>query len=215
MPPMWRCGAGARQVTIVEAGVGRVAVERALALVAEPCDVLLSFGFAGALIPGLEPGDLVVPSSVTWDGTAVRERYEFATHLVAGVARTLPGDLRGRAVRGTLLSSPVVLATPPDKEAAGVRWGAVAVEMEAAGLVTYAREHGVRLVALRAILDPVQRSLEGLPPDLERSWGARARLMTRPALWPLIMALRGDVRMAAAALTRAARVVLPWLCEEL
>lgn len=206
--PTWEGFAGPRTVTVVEGGMGSEAARRAVASVRDRPDVLVSFGFAGALIQGLEPGFLIIAGGVTWRSSTGLERYQFPAHVVRRMEAVLPEDLRVRSVRGDLLSSPVVLATPEQKEEAGRVSRAVAVEMETATLAEYSRRCGVELVALRVILDPLERSLEGLPANLSNSWGARTRLVTMPSVWPRIAALRRDARIAAAALTRAAAVVL-------
>jgi hypothetical protein len=103
------------------------------------------------------------------------------------------------------------LAAVAAKRRAAERHAAVAVEMEAAALAAHAVERGVAFLALRAILDPADLSLEGLPPGLTASWAARARLVTMPGVWPLLATLRRHVAVATTALTRGARVVLPAL----
>ena len=209
--PSWAGMAGANHVTIVQAGVGPEAARRAAAALAADGDVIVSLGFAGGLAPGLVPGDLVLPAVVVWEEGEVARRYVVHDAVLAQADAALQSDLGWRPTRGNLFSSPTVLAASAAKRRAAERHAAVAVEMEAAVLAAHAAERGVVFVALRAILDPADLSLEGLPPGLTESWTARARLVAIPSVWPLVATLRRHVAVAATALTRGARAVLPAL----
>jgi nucleoside phosphorylase len=197
----------------VEGGVGHDAARRAVTVPAAPCDLVVSLGFAGALAPGLAPGALVLSGTIIWEEQGDVHRYDVPYEIVRMVEAALPPDLRGSVVRGTLLSSALVIATPAEKERAGRRYGAVAVEMEAAGLAASAAGRGIGFLPLRAILDPADLSLAGLPENLERSWAARVRLVRMPATWPLLVRLRHHLGAAGATLTRAATAVLPALAS--
>ena len=209
--PSWAGTAGANHVTIVQGGVGPEAARRAAAALAADSDVILSIGFAGGLAPWLAPGDLVLPAVVLWEEGELVRRYAVHDAVLGQVDAALQSELGWRPTRGDLFSSPTVLAATAAKRRAAERYGAIAVEMEAAALAAYAAERGVTFVALRAILDPADLSLEGLPPGLAASWAARVRLVAIPSVWPLLAMLRRHVAVAAAALTRGARVVLPAL----
>jgi hypothetical protein len=157
----------------------------------------------------------VLSQTVLWDESGQLHRHEVARGLVDTVETALPPELRDAALRGALLSSPVVLATPAAKDQAARHYGAVAVEMEAAALAGYAADHGIAFLALRVILDPVDLSLAGLPKNLDTSWAARARLVGMPATWPLLLLLRRHVAAAGMTLRKVAAAVLPALaCGE-
>jgi adenosylhomocysteine nucleosidase len=204
----WGGQAGGRSVTLIQAGIGPVRARAALLAVTIPHRLVISIGFAGALVMDASPGDIVLPDTVVWEDGAGLRRYT----VPAGVWRTaksgLPADLAIRTLQGPLLSSPVVVATPAAKRAAALRCGAVAVEMETAALVAIASERGVDVLVLRAILDTVDISLEGLPPDLDSSWVACARLVARPGAWPGVLNLTRRIPHVARALTRATAAVL-------
>jgi adenosylhomocysteine nucleosidase len=208
--PTWRGAAGAHEITLLQAGVGPRAVREIVRLL-PPTDVLVSIGFAGALTPALVAGDIVLPTAIVWEDEAGVERYVVPVAPRAAVATALAAEWGRVMAVGDLFSSPTVLAAASAKRVAAERHGAVAVEMEAAVLAAHARAHGVAFLALRAILDAADLSLEGLPPNLEVSWAARARLLTMPAVWPLVATLRQGVAVATTALTRSARVALPAL----
>jgi len=213
--PCWQGRAGANHVTLIQAGVGHEAARRAITAASDPCSVVVSLGFAGALVAGPGTGDFVLSRTVLWDESGQLRRHDVARGLVDTVERALPPELRHTALRGPLLSSPIVLATPAAKEQAARHYGAVAVEMEAAALAGYAADHGIAFLALRVILDPVDLSLAGLPKNLDTSWAARARLFGMPATWPLLLLLRRHVTAAGMILRKVSAAVLPALrCGE-
>jgi adenosylhomocysteine nucleosidase len=81
---------------------------------------------------------------------------------------TVVAALRRAALRvepGVLITVETVLGTPEAKRAAGRQTGAVAVEMEAAGVARAARDLGIPWAALKAIVDAVD---DPLPPFLAR-----------------------------------------------
>ncbi len=209
--PTWIGRAGAGEVVVVQGGVGPDAAR--MAAIALPTDAALigSIGVVGALVPELEPGDVVVPDTIVWAGERDAERYAVAPDLIASMLEALRPALPRAPRTGAMLSSPAVVAGVDAKRSAYDRHAAIAVEMEAAALAKHAARRGIPLFALRAVLDPADLSLEQLPPNLETSWTARARLATMPAVWPLLGALRRHAATAATSLTAALRVVLPAL----
>ncbi len=210
--PTWTGRAGDHDVVVVQGGVGLVAAAAAAAALPADAALVGSIGVAGALAPDLLPGDLVVPDAIVWDDDAGSlARYAVAAPTVATLLATLAPAFARPIRAGTLLSSPVVVAGTDAKRAARERCGAVAVDMEAAALAAHASARGVPFFALRAVLDPADLSLERLPPNLDASWAARARLATMPTVWPLLGALRRHAATAAASLTAALRVALPAL----
>ncbi len=199
----WRGRAGEREIVVLEGGVGGAAAGRAVEQAGLDCDLLVSVGFGGALVPALLPGDLTVPPRVVWDDDwGGRRTYEVPAALHAAAVAVLPHGLRVDH-EGTLYSSPVIVTTPIAKADAARRYGAVAVEMEAHALVAYALARDIPFLALRAILDASDLSLEALPPDLSTSWSARAGLIVAPAAWPLVLALRRHVATASRTLSAA------------
>ncbi len=205
--PRWEGRGGTHDVAVLEAGVGPAAAARALEIAAVDCDLLVSVGFAGALVSSLAPGDLVVPRRVVWEnGSGTRCLYDVPAALHAAISAATAHALRAEAV-GTLFSSPVIVATPVAKRALAERHDAVAVEMEAGALATWALARDRPLLVVRAILDGVDLSLETLPADIGTSWSARAGVVVTPSTWPLLLALRRHVGAAARTLRAAAAAV--------
>jgi nucleoside phosphorylase len=211
--PTWTGSAGGAAVTVVEGGVGRECAARAAATLASKPALLVSCGFAGALREDLAAGTPAICERVVWESEGRAGSYDVDAALLARVRSALPRDLTPAPVGGTLLSSPIVLAAVSAKSDAGRTHRAVAVEMEAAPLAEHARTTGIDFLPLRVILDPIDLSLEGLPPGIGSSWLARTRLLARPGVWPTIVALRSHAAAATAMLTHMSRVLLPALAE--
>lgn len=209
----WETRIGDRPVTIVEAGIGPARAAAALRATIAAGDLVVSSGFAGALVDDAAAGDLVVPTTIVWDRGPDLERYAVPRPLLDVAERALATAGPRRAAPDVLFSSPTVIATPEAKRATATRTGAVAVEMEAAGLVAVAREWHVPVLAVRVVLDGTDVSLAHVPPDLDSSWAARARLVARPAAWPGVLTLVRHLPAATRSLGGALRLILPALAR--
>jgi nucleoside phosphorylase len=191
---------------VVQSGIGPERARRALTAMPASPALVLCVGFAGGLADG-QPGDIVLPTHVVWHDAVGSGRYEVPRDTWATAERALAGARLGRILHGPLFSSATVLASPYDKRATHERTGAVAVEMETAGLISIANAHGAAILPVRVILDAADVSLERLPPDLDGSWRARIQLIGRPHAWSSVWALARHVPTATARLREALRVV--------
>jgi adenosylhomocysteine nucleosidase len=152
---------------------------------------LVSFGLAGALIPGLEPGTLLSARKIVDE--------EGAT-LWEGEPLPVPG-----ALAAVVCGSGRVVDEPAARRALAERTGAVAVDMESAALAGSGRLAG----AVRAISDtparPVGRLAAAARPDGRTDWAVIARSFLAEPRGSLLAALGarralGSLRHAAAAL---------------
>jgi len=204
---VWRGKVGGADVVVLQSGVGLARAEAATKRFVAPPDLIVSVGFAGALRERVEVGTLVVSTRVVWEDTSGCATYEVAAPLVSSLRHAA----KGPTIEGPLLSSPIVLSTPAEKAAAGARYGAAAVEMEGAALVRYAEDHGIPFLPVRAVLDPMELSLDDLPSGIASSWSARARLLAAPGLWPTLRLLRANAAAAATVLGPVCKRVLAGL----
>src|SRR5262249_61843267 len=94
-------------------------------------------GACGALAPALATGDLVVPEAVV-----ATDGVRYATDAVAGLTRV-----------GTLLTVEDVVATVAAKSRLWMETGAIAVDMESAAIVAWARARGLRVAIVRGVSD--------------------------------------------------------------
>ncbi len=199
-PRRWRgyLGDGA-SVTVLQVGIGperaRLAAERAPA-----ADLFVSMGCAGALAGGLHAGDIVIGESVVVLDSAGRQVGQLAVEPRAILAWAAA---RGIAVRsGPVASSPIVLGSRDLRTMAG-RGGALAVEMESAGVVAVAQARGTRSALVKVILDeagddvalPGGNLVDAATGDLDVP-RALAAIAPRPHYWPAALRLARQQRVA-------------------
>ena len=186
---------GGRSIALADA------IERAID---EGVVALISFGVAGALMPSLQPGSLIVaddvigpegrhPTDPAWS-TAMRRRLPNALPAsIAGVDR--------------------IVATPADKMALATTTGAALVDMESHIVARIAHDRGLPFVALRAVADPLHRSMPPAAMTAMREDGrvdlpaVLRSILGRPQQLPELLRIGLDTRRALNAL-RQGRLLL-------
>jgi len=142
------------RVAVVESGTGFARARGAtLALLdAHSPKWVLSCGFAGALVPGIKVGDIVVADSIV---------DAHGQLLLIDVA--FPADpARGLHIGRVMTSDAIVRLVGEKRELAG-RHSAIAVDMESLAVAQVCREQGVRFLSIRAISDDLSGDL---PPEV-------------------------------------------------
>lgn len=183
---------------VVETGVGPERAERAAAA-APPSDAFVVCGCAGALVPGLRAGEVVVAEAVVPLDGAGRAGTPLPAHAGAVAAW---GARHGMALRvGPIASSAAVLGTLEAKRAAGAS-GALVVEMESAPLAAAAAARRIPFVGLRVVLDEMGEALP-LPPGEPHPARLARALALRPWLWPAAVRLARRARLAERRLAAA------------
>lgn len=137
--------AGAGVIVIAGGGAADM-LERALERAAPRALALISVGIAGALAPGLRPGDRIIGASVG----DVATDPSWRAHLCA----VLPD-----AIVGPVAGSDRIAASAADKRALHEATGALAVDMETHVAARVAARHGLPLAVLRVISDAAAASL--------------------------------------------------------
>ena len=173
-------------VVLIQAGVGAARARSALLTAARefPFRAAWSLGLAGGLADDLAPGDLVCPAVVLWDDGAQGQV------LPPTAASAAIGAVLHRVHAGPLLTVEVPLRTAQAKRTARERTGAVAVDMEAAGVATAARDLGVPWLALKAVADSAR---ESLPEFLAGCTTPAGDLRWRGLLWSCLYGERRRV----------------------
>jgi adenosylhomocysteine nucleosidase len=148
---------------------------------------IISVGYAGALVSGLNVADIVEPRVVV---------------NAADGSRTDTG-----LGQGTLVSSTAV-ADRDEKGRLAVAYDAVAVDMEGASAALGAQAHGIEFAALKAISDPVDLAMPPVQKFVSASGQFRfvafaTHVMLRPWLWPRTIALARNSARASRALCAA------------
>jgi adenosylhomocysteine nucleosidase len=153
---------------------------------------LVSTGFCGALDPALKQRDILV-----------------TTHLLnveVKVGQALPPVNPNRPYKtGALLSIDRVAVTPAEKSDL-FKSGAVAIEMEAAGVATKAKEYNLPFYCIRVVTDTAE---ESLPLDFNQMRDASGRFsrtkilataIRQPAIFPKLLKLNKGCKNASYAL---------------
>ncbi|HZP18116.1 MAG TPA: hypothetical protein VFB00_09135, partial [Terriglobales bacterium] len=136
-------------------GIGPEAARRAAqaAVVKYSPAVLISAGFAGALVPELQAGETIFPALVIDAGDG--SRHETA--------------IRGAPLGSTALGRTALVSWPEiagvaQKQQLAKSYGAHAVDMEAAPVARVAQVHGITFLAIKAISDEMNFEM----PEMER-----------------------------------------------
>jgi adenosylhomocysteine nucleosidase len=148
------------RVVVVESGTGFARARRATqALVdAHSPKWILSCGFAGALVPSVKVGDIVVADSIA----------DVHGQLLA-IDVAFPADPERGLHIGRLLTSDAIVRLVGEKRQLAERHAAIAVEMESLAVAQVCRERGVRFLSVRAISDDLSGDL---PPEVLSLVGA-------------------------------------------
>lgn len=143
------------QTLLIVSGMGRGRAEQAAhKLVEENVDRLISFGSAGALSPELKPGDLVQPEEVR----VAERKYPVNTCLSEPAKQRL--GRQDIAVRnGSMACVDKEIVTTGAKQELFRQTGAIAVDMESAGMLDAAEQEGLAVSVLRVITDSADMAL--------------------------------------------------------
>ena len=136
-------------------GIGQhAAATAAQQLIDAGADGLLSAGMAGALSQDLKAGDLLLPDTVSTDtGLNFHCNPEWHKQVVPVITNKL-----GKPYCGELLSTQKIISTSDDK-LESAKYGAIAVDMESAGILHTASEHQVPALVIRTVIDPLNYSI--------------------------------------------------------
>ena len=165
-------------------GMGRragEAVRRRLS--AGGVNLVVSTGFSGGVRPGFEVGDLVMASEVIHASSG--ERWLPASPADDGA---IPWGV------GPFVTVEETLPDPAAKAETGVRFGAIAADLESAAIAQAAETAGVAWMAVRAILDPME-----IPLTI-RSRAQAFKLLAAPRRWREFSGFLQTVRTASRSL---------------
>jgi len=142
-----------RAVLVSHAGIGYNRMRRAAAFCISQYrpSLLLNIGYCGGLSPQLALGDIVVAETVIYENGGLN--FQAAKPAVA-----VPSEIRVHF--GNILTVDDVIQTPHEKAFLGTKFGAIAVDMESAGLGSSAADAGCTFSVIRSVLDPMDMNLD-------------------------------------------------------
>ena len=197
------------KLLLILSGMGRERAREAAQRLAEAgADCLVGFGTAGALAPALGAGDLVLAAEVHDAGRKFTVNEDLAEAVMKWLSRN------GFTVHnGPLACAAQPVATAGDKQEMFAQTGAIAVDMESAGVFDAARSNGLPAFVLRVIIDAAHVAL----PDavLQRidefgevdTPGLALDLARSPGQIPAVIRLACAARRAGSAMRQVAGLV--------
>ena len=151
--PVLRGSVAACEIMVLHHGIGAACSEARVArfLNLHRPEILISSGFAGGLDPGLRVGDIVFAENFSDPA------------LIDKMRRVKPEE--ARAQFGALTTQPLAAETVAAKARLFRETGALAVDMETAGIRALCEQSGVRMLSVRAISDTAAQRLPVPFPD--------------------------------------------------
>ncbi|WP_306534905.1 phosphorylase [Geobacter sp.] len=217
--PLWRLRIGNTDVCLVESGMGIArAAAAADALVAEATPtVILSFGFGGAVLPGLSIGGLVVGAKSWFAGT---EGFSPRLGIDQELARKITAELNdtvGGASGGEIITSSQILRKSNLAHSLPAGMTLPVLDMETAAVAEVAHRHGIALVALRAISDDAAEELAfSLDEFTDQEMTIRplkvfATIVRKPWIIPQLVRLARNSRLAGKRLAQGVLATVEFL----
>jgi adenosylhomocysteine nucleosidase len=194
--PLFLGRIGSTEAVAIAAGMGAAAATRACAAVLAagqsqtPVDTFVSLGYAGSASCGLTPPQACLVREVIDAATGER----FATDL--------PADSISGQPRPQRLITLDRVADPAEKRRLAAQYQAVLVDMEAAAVARFAREHNLGFLCFKAVTDGANDKL----PDFNRFTTAEgewcmtpflAYLAIHPQYWGAVRSLARNSRAAS------------------
>lgn len=197
---------GKQNIVLVRSGVGRQRAEDATLQVIDRFqpETLISIGYAGAVQPKLNVGDLVIADSIIEE----KENGNYSPDsdwLVRAKDVSCPNGVK--AVVGGLLTVDKVIHDPLSKQEIGKNYSVQAVEMETSAIAKVAEEKDVPFLSVRVISDRLDQELldsstflgsDGEISTLKAGW----YVLTHPGSIKSALSLRTQTQIATQAMTR-------------
>lgn len=203
----------ARQLSPLVAMSGaqeHLARARAEELVNNGATVLLSFGVAGGLMPGLTADSLIIGERVV----SREKSWNCDEIFINLLARAMP-----KARKGSIFGSTQLVPGPEEKKNLFAFTGCLVVDMESQVIAEVATARALPFGVLRGISDDVEASfppaaLVGINPDGSVNLKAVAKsVMQQPAQLPSLLALFKNTDRALKHLTHAVPQLQPLLAQ--
>ena len=197
---------GKQNIILVRSGVGMQRAKDATLQIIDRFQprVLISTGYAGAVQPGLNVGDLVIANTIIEE---IKGQKHSPDSDWFDRAIGVPSPNGVKTIIGGLLTVDTVIHTSAIKHELGKKYDVQAVEMETSAIAEVAREKGVPLLSLRVISDRLDQELI----DSSSFLGSDGEISTLKAGWYVLrhpgsirnaLSLRNQTQVATKIMTR-------------
>jgi adenosylhomocysteine nucleosidase len=197
---------GKQSLVLVRSGVGKQRAEDSAIQVIDRFKpkVLISIGYAGAVQPGLNVGDLMIADSILEENES---RKYVPDPIWLDRSRNIPCTDSTKAVVGGLLTVNKVIHGPIEKERLGEKYNVQAVEMETSAIARIAEDKALPFLSVRVISDRMDQELldsssflgsDGEISTLKAGW----YVLTHPSSLKNALSLRTQTQFATQTMTR-------------
>lgn len=211
--PLWQSESSGQQLFLVESGMGTArataAAESVIGQIAP--DLVISAGFCGALLPGLDRGAIVLAERLLAYpdlrcSAAVSIDQTLLTRLAAPADKTLH--------RGTFITTPMLVAKNRVRTLLDEQLAHPVLEMESHAVGTVCARRGVPFAAIRAVSDGADQDPHL---DCSKIFAADMKIsimqilkaiIVEPALGRRLLQLRQDAGVAGNSLAQAVALSL-------
>lgn len=207
--PLHRCRLGDHELILLRSGMGpKNAAEATHALLnSTRPKLIINFGLGGGVAPGPRVADLVLATRLlVSSGGEFHEQAGLTLSLVDGfLAATASRNCR----RGTFITAGETMPKAALREALPTGTETPLLEMETAAIARVADEHGIPLLAIRAVSDDCNEELgftvaEFCDENLQiRPSKVLLAILKNPWIIPQLIRLARDSKLAAEALAAA------------
>lgn len=195
---------GKQSIVLVRSGVGKQRAEDSTLQVIDRFQprALISVGYAGAVQPELNVGDLVIANTILEE----EGKKYFPNPDWLGRARNIPCPDGFKMAVGGLLTVNTVIHGPSAKQELGKNYSVQAVEMETSAIAKVAEDKGLPLLSIRVISDRLDQELldsssflgsDGEISTLKAGW----YVLTHPGSIKSALSLRTQTQVATKTMT--------------
>lgn len=207
-----RIASGPGVVAIAGGGAAGLADRIEAAVRAHQPEAIISFGLAGALAPGLRPGDPLVGSAVLAGAAQIECDADWRRTILTALSA-------GKEEGGEVLvwGAEAMITSADAKRSLHAETGAALVDMESAAAARVAAAHGLPLAVIRAVSDSADQTLppavlNGMKPDGGMNLGGvLASLARNPRQLPALIRTGREAERGFKALDHARRLLGPRL----
>lgn len=209
---LYRFSFGAKTACLIESGMGpanAAAATRHLIETASP-EIIINFGFAGALSPGMNPGDLVLANRLlSFHEKLFSEHKGLDLHKSALYCELLAklDQLHIQAAAFVTTDKITSKKEVAGRLPAGIKMGVL--EMESSAIARIALHENIPVIAIRAISDSFDDELgfsleEFCDKELKlKIWRVVLTVARKPWIIPQLVRLSGNSKLAGINLSRA------------